>query len=116
MIDHTDIVRVPSDTDIVYEPFFEYTDTDWISPHDAEYSMANGLTGGVYRRLSPEQGGAVDTVLEKIADYMDDELEHTLSGLTSLIEPLLIIFLGVMIGGMVLAMFLPVFDLVNQVR
>ena len=66
--------------------------------------------------MAGEQGGAVDTMLEKIADYMDDELEHTLSGLTSLIEPLLIIFLGVMIGGMVLAMFLPVFDLVNQVR
>ncbi len=66
--------------------------------------------------MAGEQGGAVDTMLEKIADYMDDELEHTLSGLTSLIEPLLIIFLGVMIGGMVLALFLPVFDLVNQVR
>ena len=62
VIDHTDVVRVPSDTDIVYEPFFEYTDTDWISPHDAEYSMANGLTGGVYRHLSPEQGGAVDYI------------------------------------------------------
>ncbi len=66
--------------------------------------------------MAGEQGGAVDAMLEKISDYMDDELEHTLSGLTALIEPLLIIFLGVMIGGMVLAMFLPVFELVNQVR
>lgn len=63
-----------------------------------------------------EQSGSVDTMLEKVSDYMDEELEHTLSGLTSLIEPILIIFLGVMIGGMVLAMFLPIFDLVNQVH
>ncbi|NCC85212.1 MAG: type II secretion system F family protein [Clostridia bacterium] len=63
-----------------------------------------------------EQGGAVDTMLEKVSDYMDDELDQALSGLTSLIEPILIIFLGVMIGGMVLAMLLPVFDMVNHVR
>lgn len=63
-----------------------------------------------------EQSGSVDTMLEKISSYMDDELEHTLSGLTSLIEPFLIIFLGVLIGGIVLAMFLPVFDLVNHIR
>jgi type IV pilus assembly protein PilC len=47
---------------------------------------------------------------------MDEELEQALAALTSLIEPVLIIFLGVMIGGMVLAMFLPVFDMVNHVR
>ena len=63
-----------------------------------------------------EQGGAVDTMLEKVSDYMDDELDQALSGLTSLIEPILIIFLGLMIGGMVLAMLLPVFDMVNHVR
>jgi type IV pilus assembly protein PilC len=54
-----------------------------------------------------EQGGAVDTMLEKVSDYMDEELDQALAGLTSLIEPILIIFLGVMIGGMVLAMLLP---------
>jgi type IV pilus assembly protein PilC len=63
-----------------------------------------------------EQGGAIDTMLEKVSDYMDEELEQALAALTSLIEPVLIIFLGVMIGGMVLAMFLPVFDMVNHVR
>ena len=51
---------VPADTDIVYEPFFEYADTDWRSPCDVEYSMANGLNGGTYRRLPAEMGGTVD--------------------------------------------------------
>jgi len=55
-------------------------------------------------------------MLEKVSDYMEEELDRALAGLTSLIEPILIIFLGVMIGGMVTAMLLPVFDMVNHVR
>ena len=55
-----DRIAVPVDTDILYEPFFEYTDTDWKSPHDPEYSMANGLNGGAYRSLSAEMGGTVN--------------------------------------------------------
>ncbi|MBQ6067843.1 MAG: DUF4838 domain-containing protein [Clostridia bacterium] len=53
-------IAVPADTDIVYEPFFEYTDTDWRSPRDWEYSMANGLNGGPYRALPAEMGGSVN--------------------------------------------------------
>ncbi|MBR6702020.1 MAG: DUF4838 domain-containing protein, partial [Clostridia bacterium] len=53
-------VSVPADTDIKYEPFFEYTDTDWRSPRDVEYSLSNGLNGGTYRRLPGEAGGTVD--------------------------------------------------------
>ena len=53
-------ISVPADTDLVYEPFFEYADTDWKSPHDLEYSMANGLTGGTYRYIPEEMGGSVD--------------------------------------------------------
>ena len=56
----SDKINVPADTDIVYEPFFESTDTDWKSPLNAEYSMANGLTNGSRRTLSAEMGGAVD--------------------------------------------------------
>lgn len=58
-----------------------------------------------------EQTGKIDAMLEKVADFMDEEIETTLSGLTSLIEPLLIVFLGVVVGGMVIAMFLPIFKL-----
>jgi type IV pilus assembly protein PilC len=61
-----------------------------------------------------EQTGKVDVMLEKIADFYDEEIEATLSALTSLIEPLLIVFLGVVVGGIVICMFLPIFKL-NQV-
>ena len=58
-----------------------------------------------------EQTGKIDNMLERIADFLDEEIETTLSGLTALIEPILIVFLGVVIGGMVICMFLPIFKL-----
>lgn len=53
-------ICVPADTDVVYEPFFESTDTDWRSPHNAEYAMANGLTNGANRYIPPEMGGSIN--------------------------------------------------------
>lgn len=66
-----------------------------------------------------EQTGKIDNMLERIADFLDEEIETTLSGLTSLIEPILIVFLGVVVGGMVICMFLPIFkmpEIVNPKR
>lgn len=58
-----------------------------------------------------ESTGKIDAMLEKIADFWDEEIEAMLDGLTSLMEPLLICFLGVVVGGIVIAMFLPIFKL-----
>jgi type IV pilus assembly protein PilC len=58
-----------------------------------------------------EQTGKIDNMLERISDFLDEEIENTLSGLTSLIEPILIVVLGVVIGGMVICMFLPIFKM-----
>ena len=58
-----------------------------------------------------EQTGKIDNMLERISDFLDEEIEVTLSGLTSLIEPILIVVLGVVVGGMVICMFLPIFKL-----
>ncbi len=66
-----------------------------------------------------EQTGKIDNMLERISDFLDEEIETTLSGLTALIEPILIVFLGVVIGGMVICMFLPIFkmpEIVNPKR
>ena len=63
-----------------------------------------------------EQTGNIDTMLERVANFLDEEIDTTLSGLMSLIEPLLIVFLGVVIGGMVICMFLPIFNLANIVN
>ena len=61
-----------------------------------------------------EATGKIDTMLEKMADFWDEEIEAMLDALTSLIEPLLIVFLGLIVGGIVIAMFLPIFKL-NEV-
>lgn len=58
-----------------------------------------------------EKTGKVDEMMDSIADFYDDEVETMLGGLTSLLEPLLMVFLGVIIGGIVLCMFLPIFKM-----
>jgi len=58
-----------------------------------------------------ESTGNVDGMMEKVADFYDTESETIIASLTSLIEPLLIVFLGVVVGGIVMAMFLPIFQL-----
>jgi type IV pilus assembly protein PilC len=58
-----------------------------------------------------EATGNVDGMMNKIADFYDVETDATVSALTSLIEPLLIVFLGIIVGGIVMAMFLPIFQL-----
>jgi type IV pilus assembly protein PilC len=58
-----------------------------------------------------EQTGKLEQMLERISNFLDEEIETTLSGLTSLIEPLLIVFLGVTVGGIAICMFLPIFKM-----
>jgi type IV pilus assembly protein PilC len=63
-----------------------------------------------------EQTGQIDKMLERVADFLDEEIDTTLSGLTSLIEPLLIVFLGVMVGGIAICMFLPIFKMTELIN
>ncbi len=58
-----------------------------------------------------EKTGKIDEMMDNIADFYDDEVETMLAGLTSLLEPLLMVFLGIIIGGIVLCMFLPIFKM-----
>jgi type IV pilus assembly protein PilC len=62
-----------------------------------------------------EATGALDTMLNKIADFYDDEVDAAVEALTALLEPMLMIFLGVVIGGLVIAMYLPIFKLAGVV-
>jgi type IV pilus assembly protein PilC len=62
-----------------------------------------------------EQSGAIDTMLNKIADFYDDEVDDAVSNLTAMMEPLLMLFLGVTVGGLVIAMYLPIFKLAGTV-
>ena len=63
-----------------------------------------------------EQTGGLDEMLTKIADFYDTEVDTAVGGLLSLMEPVMIVFLGVIVGGMVVAMYLPIFDMINAVQ
>ena len=62
-----------------------------------------------------EQSGALDTMLSKIADFYDDEVDDAVNNLTAMMEPMLMLFLGTTVGGLVIAMYLPIFKLAGAV-
>mgnify|MGYP001228425297 FL=1 len=62
-----------------------------------------------------EQAGSIDTMLNKIADFYDDEVDDAVANLTAMMEPLLMLFLGTIVGGLVIAMYLPIFKLAGTV-
>ena len=63
-----------------------------------------------------EQTGGLDEMLTKIADFYDDEVDAAVEALLSALEPVMIVFLGVIVGGMIVAMYLPIFDMINAVQ
>ena len=96
--------------------------TDAIKKVSTEVERGDHLTNALSRQpIFPpmlvrmvgagESTGKIDAMLEKMADFWDEEIEAILDALTSLIEPLLIVVLGVIVGGIVIAMFLPIFKL-----
>ncbi|MFW5965871.1 MAG: type II secretion system F family protein [Persicimonas sp.] len=63
-----------------------------------------------------ESTGALDTMLSKIADFYEEEVDVTVDNLTSMLEPLLMVFLGIIIGGLLIAMYLPIFTLADNIK
>jgi len=61
-----------------------------------------------------ETTGALDTMLSKIADFYEDEVDAAVAGMLTLLEPIMIAFLGVVVGGIVIAMYMPIFDLISK--
>jgi len=61
-----------------------------------------------------EATGALDTMLSKIADFYEEEVDVAVAGLLTLLEPIMIAFLGGVVGGIVIAMYLPIFDLISK--
>ncbi|MBI3252082.1 MAG: type II secretion system F family protein [Candidatus Omnitrophica bacterium] len=83
----------------------------------APLSRSNVFPPLVVRMIAVgEQTGELEKMLSKIADFYDDQVDAAVSGLTSLIEPLVIAFLGVVIGGIVICMFLPIFKISTLVQ
>lgn len=62
-----------------------------------------------------EATGALDVMLNKVADFYEDEVDQAVEGLTSMLEPMIMVFLGVIIGGLVISMYLPIFSMANGI-
>jgi type IV pilus assembly protein PilC len=62
-----------------------------------------------------EDTGALDTMLHKISDFYDQEVEATTEALTALIEPIMIAVLGGLVGSMIVCLYLPIFDIYNHI-
>jgi type IV pilus assembly protein PilC len=63
-----------------------------------------------------EQTGAMDAMLQKIADFYEDEVDVAVAALTSMLEPIMMVFLGVVVGGLIIAMYLPIFELAGNIK
>jgi type IV pilus assembly protein PilC len=63
-----------------------------------------------------EQSGALDAMLTKIADFYEEEVDTAVEALTSAMEPLMIVFLGITVGGVVIAMYMPLFTMISAMK
>jgi type IV pilus assembly protein PilC len=63
-----------------------------------------------------EATGAMDTMLNKVADFYDDEVDVAVAGLTSMLEPLIMVFVGVVVGGFMISMYLPIFSIAGNIK
>ena len=63
-----------------------------------------------------EQTGAMDQMLQKIADFYEEEVDVAVSAMTAMMEPIMMVFLGGIVGGLIVAMYLPVFELAGNIQ
>ena len=80
-------------------------------------SQAKIFPGMVVQMIAVgEQTGALDQMCSKIADFYEDEVDVAVASLTALLEPIMMLFLGVVVGGLLLAMYMPIFELAGNVK
>ena len=113
ILDALEIVARTSGNVILEEVIFEVRASIAEGQTIAEPLSENDIFPGMVVQMISvgEATGALDTMLEKIADFYDDEVDAAVSALTSMLEPLLMLFLGGSIGGLVIAMYLPIFSM-----
>ncbi|MEE2729203.1 MAG: type II secretion system F family protein [Pseudomonadota bacterium] len=99
---------------VVYKNAVDKIRDDVSSGTQLNFSMkATGVFPAMAVQMTAigEESGALDTMLEKVATYYEDEVDNAVDGLTSLLEPMIMAFLGVVVGGLIVAMYLPIFQL-----
>ncbi len=117
ILDSLEIVARTSGNVILEEIIFEVRGSIAEGQTIAEPLSENDVFPGMVVQMISvgEATGALDTMLEKIADFYDEEVDAAVAALTSMLEPLLMLFLGGSIGGLVVAMYLPIFSMAGAV-
>jgi type IV pilus assembly protein PilC len=113
ILDALEIVARTSGNVIIEEILYEVRGSIAEGQTIAEPLSENDIFPGMVIQMIAvgEATGALDTMLEKIADFYDEEVDAAVAALTSMLEPLLMLFLGGSIGGLVIAMYLPIFGM-----
>jgi type IV pilus assembly protein PilC len=113
ILDALEIVAKTSGNVIIEEIIYEVRGSIAEGQTIAEPLSENDIFPGMVIQMIAvgEATGALDSMLEKIADFYDDEVDAAVAALTSMLEPLLMVFLGGSIGGLVIAMYLPIFGM-----
>jgi type IV pilus assembly protein PilC len=117
IMDGLDIVAKTSGNKIVEEAIYKVRQAISEGKTIAEPLAASGVFPPMVVQMISvgEATGAMDTMLNKVADFYDDEVDDAVGALTSMMEPLLMVFLGTTVGGLVIAMYLPIFKLAGTV-
>jgi type IV pilus assembly protein PilC len=117
ILDALEIVAKTSGNVIIEEILYEVRGSIAEGQTIAEPLSENEIFPGMVIQMISvgEATGALDTMLEKIADFYDEEVDAAVAALTSMLEPLLMLFLGGSIGGLVVAMYLPIFQMAGAV-
>src|SRR6266702_2013651 len=117
IMDGLEIVAKTSGNKIVEEAIFKVRQAISEGKTMAEPLAACGIFPSMVVQMIAvgEATGAMDAMLNKIADFYDDEVDDAVGALTSMMEPLLMVFLGTTVGGLVVAMYLPIFKLAGAV-
>jgi len=117
ILDSLEIVAKTAGNVVIEEIIFEVRGSIAEGQTIAEPLSENDVFPGMVIQMISvgEATGALDTMLEKIADFYDKEVDAAFEALTSMLEPLLMLFLGGTIGGLVVAMYLPIFSMAGAV-
>lgn len=113
ILDALEIVAKTAGNVVIEQILFEVRSSIAEGQTIAEPLSENDIFPGMVIQMISvgEATGALDSMLEKIADFYDEEVDAAVDALTSLLEPLLMLFLGGSIGGLVIAMYLPIFSM-----
>ncbi len=117
ILDSLNVVARTSGNKVVEKAVFRVTDSISEGRAIAEPLAETGVFPGMVVQMINvgEATGALDVMLTKIADFYDEEVDQAVENLTAAIEPLMMVFLGGMIGGLVVAMYLPIFSMAGAV-